>query len=471
MATKGFRFLFPATIMSKVSPVVTPSLSSSLAPPNLRKLSTSSVQSFSSARTSAASSTSSIPFSAEPQVVKAEGLRHTSIVLDARNADNLDHGLVLFLQYKTPSFLLQLLDCIRALNIPSWTRPKISVQDIQIFKVSGSLTNAVFFVSCPTMKDVHTLLLRIYGPSSDSLISRPRELRTLHILSSRYNLGPKVYGTFQNGRMEEYFPSKTLTAEEMRNPQISRWIGARMAELHSVPIDVIEETLPKNSGEGRGWELGAKKNVRSWLPHVRDVLVHSNMPQTIRDEIDLEKFKREWESYLQWLANVDDARSGSRRVFAHNDTQYGNLLRLEGVKVGAPHRQLIVVDFEYASPNPASFDIANHFHEWTYNYHSATPHLPDESRYPSVKERENFYVSYLDHAGFSSPGPEQVKNLEEQVRCWSPACHAMWAMWGLVQATDGIARNVTDSEFEYVGYSRARMAAFRRSIIALGVST
>ncbi|KIK71340.1 hypothetical protein GYMLUDRAFT_149908 [Collybiopsis luxurians FD-317 M1] len=444
--------------MSKVSPVVTPSLSSSLTPSNLRRLSSSSVQSFASVITSAASSSvSSIPFAAEPQVVKAEGLRHTSIFLDAR-------------LYKKPSFLVELLECIRALKVSSWTSSKITVQDMQIHKVSGSLTNAVFFVSCPTVKETHTLLLRIYGPSSDSLISRPRELHTLHILSSRFNLGPKVYGTFENGRMEEYFPSKTLTAEEMRDPQISRWIGARMAELHSVPIDVIEETSPENSGEGKGWELGAKKNVRSWIPPVRDVLMHPNMPRAIRDEIDLDKFQQEWECYLKWLATVDNVHTGSRRVFSHNDTQYGNLLRLEGVKVGAPHRQLIVVDFEYASPNPASFDIANHFLEWTYNYHSSTPHIPDESLYPTPKERENFYLSYLENAGSSSLGPEQVKSLEEQVRYWSPACHAMWSMWGLVQATDNVIGQVTEPEFDYIGYSRARVAAFRRSIAALGIT-
>jgi len=270
--------------------------------------------------------------------------------------------------------------------------------------------------------------------------------------------------------MEEYFPSTTLTAQEMRDPEISRFIAARMGELHSVPIDVIEETLPE-SGEGKGWQLGAKKNVKSWLMPARDVLMLANMPQSVRDEIDIDKFQQQWESYMRWLSKVDDVHNGSRRVFAHNDTQYGNILRLEGVEVRAPHRLLIVVDFEYASPNPASFDIANHFQEWTFNYHTSTPHLPDESRYPTLQERENFYRSYLEHADASSIEPlsQRVKNLEEQVRYWSPACHAMWSIWGLVQARDDILGNVTDPEFDYIGYSRSRMAGFRRSIAALGI--
>jgi len=271
--------------------------------------------------------------------------------------------------------------------------------------------------------------------------------------------------------MEEYFPAKTLTAQEMRAPQISRWIGARMAELHSVPINVIEETSPDITSEGNGWELGARQNVKSWFAPAKDAVMHPNFPQSVRDELNLDKFREEWASYMKWLRNVDDMHGGSRRVFAHNDTQYGNLLRLEGVEVRAPHRKLIVVDFEYASPNPASYDIANHFSEWTYNYHTSTPHIPDESRYPTRQERENFYLSYLEHVGAPSLEPlsQQAKKLEDQVRYWSPACNAIWCIWGLVQATDDVIGNVVEPEFDYVSYSRFHMLAFRRKITALGV--
>lgn len=47
--------------------------------------------------------------------------------------------------------------------------------------------------------------------------------------------------------------------------------------------------------------------------------------------------------------------------------QYGNLLRVEPA-MGSPllqpsneHRTLVVIDFEYASPNARGYDIANHF--------------------------------------------------------------------------------------------------------------
>ena len=61
-----------------------------------------------------------------------------------------------------------------------------------------------------------------------------------------------------------------------------------------------------------------------------------------------------------------------------------------------PSSQIIVVDFEYASPNAAAFDIANHFHEWTASYHGGTHALLNQSLYPRPSERHNFYRAYLE---------------------------------------------------------------------------
>ncbi|KAJ7139775.1 protein kinase subdomain-containing protein PKL/CAK/ChoK [Mycena epipterygia] len=412
-----------------------------------------------------ANSSSSIPFAeGEVEVVTEQGLRHAELKLEARH-------------YKQASFAAHLLQCLRSLKVPTWLGPDVTPQDIRIYKVSGSLTNAVFFVSS-SLLEPRTVLLRIYGPSSGSLISRPRELHTLHVLSSQYYIGPRVYGTFENGRVEEYFDSTTLTASDLRDPKISRWIGARMAELHSVDIEAVEGTSLESRGEGAGWEIGAKKNVKSWIHPAREVLALPTVSEILRREFDLDAFKKDWDMYMQWLACVDDVTKGSRRVYAHNDAQYGNLLLLTTRNEKLPeHRQLIVVDFEYASPNPASFDIANHFHEWTANYHSETPHLLAHSRYPTKEERYNFYMAYLEHSTLSPDSLPLTKfelmglmpDLDTQVKAWSPASHAMWAIWGLVQAREDVEGGVEEPEFDYIGYAQCRMEAFRRELKGLGL--
>lgn len=210
--------------------------------------------------------------------------------------------------------------------------------------MSGALTNAVFFVSYPSIPSIiHTLLLRVYGSSSGSLISRPRELHVLHILSSRYNIGPRVYGTFENGRIEQYFDSVTLTPTEIRDPQISRWIAARMAELHSVDIKAVEGPKFPSSHETSPFEIA--ENIKSWLGPAEEVLRLPVVSAEVRAELDLPKFKIEWNRCFSWLSR--HTRSfGSRRVFAHNDTQYGNLLKLKTGSDGLDeHRQVRYIIF------------------------------------------------------------------------------------------------------------------------------
>lgn len=240
-------------------------------------------------------------------------------------------------RYKTEAFAGQLLTVLRNIKVPHWTAVELSASSVKIQKVSGSLTNAVFFVSYPSTPSPPILLLRIYGPSSGNMISRPRELHVLHVLSSQYHIGPKVYGTFENGRVEEHFDSTALTPPEMRDPQVSSWIGARMAELHQVDIGTVEGSTE--------WEIAAKKNVRAWLYPAREVLALPSVSDSIRKDLDLDSFHAEWERYMTWLDSQEKQFGASRRVFAHNDTQYGNLLRLNNPKPGLPEHRRVGLHF------------------------------------------------------------------------------------------------------------------------------
>jgi choline kinase len=113
-----------------------------------------------------------------------------------------------------------------------------------------------------------------------------------------------------------------------------------MAELHSVDVDVVEGTSSTASRKGREWDICILNNVKAWLAPAEDVLKFSVISDAVLAQLDLKAFKNEWSKYLQWLSTVDDVNNGSRRVFAHNDTQYGNLLRLQHSKRLDEHRQV-----------------------------------------------------------------------------------------------------------------------------------
>ncbi|WWD19774.1 hypothetical protein CI109_104238 [Kwoniella shandongensis] len=399
-------------------------------------------------------------------------------------------------------------------RVPLWSSSLLTPSSIHLQRVSGALTNAVFFVTynpapnptspsespllTPTMPPSDpshppplapeqfppTLLFRVYGPSSDALISRTEELRILHVLSTTYGIGPRVYGTFTNGRVEQFFPSRALTAEELREPIISRGIARRMRELHSVDLRLL------GYEQGKDTEPMVWKCLNEWTDAAEEVLTTLGSVdgkwETWVEKFGLHRIKQEVQTYRDWV----EAEHGKGKgvVFAHNDTQYGNLLLLD-VELPPhtpPHHRYIVIDFEYAAPNPRGYDIANHFHEWRANYHHPThshslqPHFP----YPSLEQRQDFYRAYLsmnmDAEGDEVVGKrkdvqdDKVDILEREVRIWSPACSVFWSLWGIVQAEEQVAALVEGKEgykpdFDYLSYAIERLEMFRREGKEVGV--
>ena len=62
-----------------------------------------------------------------------------------------------------------------------------------------------------------------------------------------------------------------------------------------------------------------------------------------------------------------------------------------------------------------------------------------------------------------------IKDLEWDVRIWSAASHAWWAIWGIIQARENLESNIVDAEFDYIQYAKGRMASFRQHIQTLGI--
>lgn len=130
----------------------------------------------------------------------------------------------------------------------------------------------------------------------------------MHVLSTEYGLGPKVYGTFANGRVEQFFPSRALTAEELRVPLVSQCIARRMRELHSVDIKL----LGYDDMEPMVWRC-----LEKWLPVAETVLntlykVSAEWADYAR-RYDLKKAKEEIQRYKDYVEK--DAGKGKGVVF------------------------------------------------------------------------------------------------------------------------------------------------------------
>ncbi|KAG9230492.1 choline kinase-like protein [Amylocarpus encephaloides] len=334
-------------------------------------------------------------------------------------------------------FKSEIVRLAHTLRLKGWRRvPRERGGEIEVQRLSGALTNAVYVVSPPkelppstsssgkpqNPKPPPKILLRIYGPQVEHLIDRENELAILKRLA-RKKIGPRMLGTFTNGRFEEYFDATTLKAEDLRVRDTSKQIAKRMRELHD-GIDLLDREREEGPFVWRNWD--------KWVDRCEEVITYldeeilskrAGKGESWRERglvcgVEWKVFKGALDKYRKWLEAYYKKKGGveSRLVFAHNDTQYGNILRMippqpptTSSDGSAPppsplllpanhHKQLIVIDFEYASANTPGLEFANHFTEWCYNYHDALkPWACSTDRYPTLEQQCNFIRSYVNH--------------------------------------------------------------------------
>ncbi|RMY88655.1 hypothetical protein D0862_10394 [Hortaea werneckii] len=352
---------------------------------------------------------------------------------DVSSGDELTRSTSFRDQDAWSKFKFEIVRLAHTLRLKGWRKVPLEMCNaITVQRLSGALTNAVYVVSPPSdlpprdgqdengnskpkpRKPPPKLLLRIYGPQVEHLIDRDAELAILRRLA-RKHIGPRLLGTFANGRFEEYFHAQPLTPEELRNPDTSRQIAKRMRELHEGI-----ELLPKERDSGPfvwlNWDkwVDRVERVVSWLDEQVMMLEPGAKPSGQEAwkrrgyicGMPWKSFRRTVEKYRTWLeqqyGGVDKVKD--RLVFAHNDTQYGNILRMMPTGESPlllpanTHKQLVVIDFEYSNANCPGQEFANHFSEWTYNYHDERkPYVCNTARYPTPEEQDRFVRAYIRH--------------------------------------------------------------------------
>lgn len=155
----------------------------------------------------------------------------------------------------------------------SGTWKSISSRDMVFKSVSGGLSNLLYYCSLP---ETHTplygepsqVLMRMYGqiPSegSDTTVTES----VICTLLSERNLGPKLYGVFPGGRLEEYIPARALTLQQLKDPEISLLIAKKLARVHVLQAPLVKEPtwLFNNMSRCAAWLLSHQS---LWVPRGR----------------------------------------------------------------------------------------------------------------------------------------------------------------------------------------------------------
>lgn len=172
--------------------------------------------------------------------------------------------------------------------------------------------------------------------------------------------------------------------------------------------------------------------------------------------------------------------SPSGFVFAHCDLLSGNVIMLpsnangEYSSSGSPSTpasaasasvndtsdvNVAFIDYEYATPAPAAFDIANHFAEWG-------GFDCDFNTLPTRQQRRDFLHAYLDsYHAFQEPNrsvdhdskqdhQQQLEQLMHEVDAFRGIPGFFWGIWALIQAT------ISQIDFDYASYAQVRLGEY-----------
>ncbi|KAK6472814.1 choline kinase alpha-like isoform X1 [Huso huso] len=351
----------------------------------------------------------------------------------------------------------------------------LNEEAFQISIIRGGLSNKLFLCSLPdTLQSVddepRNVLLRLYGAILQMSCNKGESKQAnkenhfqgaeamvlesvmFAILAERA-LGPKLYGIFPQGRLEQFILSRRLDTDELGLPELSAEIAEKMARFHGMRMPFNKE--PK-------WLFGT---MEKYLNEVRRI--------SFTRESDVRKFARlinynlplEMENLMTLLESTP-----SPVVFCHNDCQEGNVLLLQG-RENLDRQKLMFIDFEYSSYNYRGFDIGNHFCEWMYDYtYDKFPFFKASfNNYPTKTQQLHFIASYLaeSDSGFENLSNEDQTKLQEEmlveVNRFALASHFFWGLWSIIQA------RISSIEFGYMEYALARFDGYFEQKRRLGV--
>lgn len=384
------------------------------------------------------------------------------LVQKQKSNDSLD-----ILQSDYDNLRQQVLSLIHQ-KCPKWEQwDKVShFSELRLERISGAMSNCIYIVHGPPSlndscvstsppshsfmkQDGRRVLLRVYGQGMDQFIHRDREIYWLRKLSDN-GYGPKLLGTFSNGRFEEYLDAQPCTKLDLRQPTISKAIAKKLCQLHLQFHAFPPSPSSHATDRSEIWDV-----VDSYL-RLAIKGIHRLTEKSIERQLQLQQLQiNQWEYYISRYKQKIIAMA-SPIVFAHNDVQYGNVLK------HTISNKLILVDFEYSSLNYRGYDLANHFLEWTADYHSSSPHVLDLSLYPTLSQRFHFYQSYLDtyytlkpHLPyFCFPSSDPLQALDQEVQSFVPLSHLVWGLWGIVREINNNERREIDFNFWEYGIQR-----------------
>ncbi|BCR86256.1 putative ethanolamine kinase [Aspergillus chevalieri] len=356
---------------------------------------------------------------------------------------------------------------------PDWEGPG---NNIELVRFTDGITNTLLKIInrkpewTEEQIDHEAVLMRAYGNCTELIIDREREMKSHALLASR-GLAPALLARFQNGLLYRFLRGTPANHLELAQPPIWRGVARRLGQWHAVlpiqgkPAFPATKELPivKNPVEIES-EISEKPDTNGPLiqprhpgPNLWTVLQKWILVLPTATEEQQARRQRLQAELERVVKEFDDGKGIGEDglVFAHCDLLCANVIATEESIESGPDeevRKVHFIDYEYANPSPAAFDLANHFAEWA-GYDC------DYSMVPTRFVRRQFLSQYIQSYRYHREIPdsaheEMVDRLYEDVDRFRGIPGLYWGVWALIQA------QISQIDFDYASYAENRFGEY-----------
>lgn len=299
------------------------------------------------------------------------------------------------------------------------------------FKSSGSSSETTTSSSAV----YSSALVRTYGQGTSDMVDRSVEERTAEFLGNVAKLAPRIFGSFPDGRVEEFIEnSRSLTCSEL-GKEFSLNVAFKLGELHTLSIPGVDPTINSVRNRLVQWTTLAE-NVHSSLRTAKTQTIREVRRAKKLQGLHVESLRDE----VEWLIEFLQLKDGDDLFFLHSDLQEGNVLLVTEERSSSldptttkTKDPLVLIDFEYAGYGPRGFDFSNTFCEMAVRYD--VRHYPgfvlDPDGYPSKAQQRGFFKAYLKGFGVDEPLEKDVDELCEEARKHAMCSHLTWTLWAV----------------------------------------
>ena len=217
------------------------------------------------------------------------------------------------------------------------------------------MTNIVSHFFINSREDEDSIVVRVNGEAA--FLDRKKELEAFERLAEA-GIADDLLATFKNGLVMKPIKGSTLHRDTVKDKNVSALVAKAMAQMHKNTKLLPTETepslvktmnqfvsmIPENYSDV--WKDQTRAPVKPFQVQKEAARRRIQLPETA----ELKKLIEESSDAL--------ANQTTPLVVCHNDLLLNNFLYDEKTS------SMKIIDYEYLAPNPAAFDIANHFNEF-----------------------------------------------------------------------------------------------------------